>query len=106
DILEARSTMMVYLTLWGLLVFWNVHGINVFQPRTIVQHPRVFLLGLALTAVTILGADLCPDVLNFVAPSPIDGAAAVIAFPLATMRMHIAMQTRWFASRLWKLTAP
>src|SRR5690606_27207693 len=39
DILEARSTMMVYLTLWGLLVFWNVHGINVFQPRTIVQHP-------------------------------------------------------------------
>jgi cation-transporting ATPase E len=106
DILEARSTMMLYLTLWGMLVFWNVHGVSIFKPRTIGQHPRVFLLGAGLTAVTILGAYLFPDVLNFVAPSPVEWAFVLLVFLFAMLLMHVTMRTRWFAGRLWKLTAP
>lgn len=106
DILEARSTMMLYLTLWGTLVFWNVHGVSIFKPRTIGQHPRVFGLGVALASITIIAAYLFPEVLNFVAPSPVEWGFVLIVFLMAMMLMHVAMQTRWFAGRLWKLTAP
>jgi cation-transporting ATPase E len=106
SVIEARSTMMLYLTLWGMLVFWNVHGVNIFKPRTIGERPRVFVLGLALVAITFTAAYLFPSVLDFVAPSPVEWAVVLIVFLIATMLLHVAMQTRWFVSRLWKLTAP
>ena len=103
---EARSTMMLYLTLWGMLVFWNVHGVNLFRPRTLRQHPYVFLTGLALAAVTIAAAYLFPDLLAFVPPTAMEWAFVLLVFVVAMMLLHATFQTRWLVNRLWKLTAP
>lgn len=103
---EARSTMMLYLTLWGMLVFWNTHGVNSFRPRSLREHPRVFLLGLGLAVLTIAAGYLFPDILDFVAPSSVEWAAVILIFLIAMTLLHATMQTRWFANRIWKLTAP
>lgn len=106
DVMEARSTMMIYLTLWGMLVFWNTHSVSLFQPRSLRKHPLVFLMGLGLAAVTVAAGYLFPDILTFVAPSAFDWAAVIGVFVIAMTLLHLTMRTRWLSSRLWKLTAP
>jgi cation-transporting ATPase E len=106
DLIEARSTMMLFLTLYGLLVMWNTHGIDIFAPRTIGQHPRVFLFGLALALITIIAPYLFPDILEFTAPTPWEWGFTLLIFLISLVAVRWAMQTRAFVSRLWRLTAP
>lgn len=106
DLLEARSTMMLFLTLYGLLVFWNVHGVDVFEPRSIRQHPRVFLFGALLAFLTILAPYLFPKVLEFVAPTPWEWGFTLLIFLISLVAARWALQRRALTSRLWRLFAP
>lgn len=106
DLIEARSTMMLFLTLYGLIVMWNTHGVDVFEPRTIMQHPRIFSLGIILAAVTILVPYLFPDILEFTAPTPWEWGFVLLIFVISLAAIRWGMQTRALTKRFWKLTAP
>jgi cation-transporting ATPase E len=106
DLIEARSTMMLFLTLYGMLVLWHVHGVEVFEPRTIIDHPRVFLFGLLLGILTILAPYLFPDLLEFTAPTPWEWGFVVLIFLVSLVVIRIGLRTRALVDRIWRLTAP
>ena len=69
NLAQARSTNILFITLFGVLVLWNMHGIRVLQPRTFLEHPRIFGLGLALGAFTLIGPYVASGWLEFTPPS-------------------------------------
>jgi len=106
DLMEARSTMMLFLTLYGTIVVWNTHGVDIFEPRTIITHWRMFLLGLILATVTILVPYLFPHLLEFKAPTAWEWGFVLLIFIISLVLIRWGMQTRALVSRLWKLTSP
>jgi hypothetical protein len=105
-VLAARSVVLVFLTLFGLLVFWNVCGLNLLDPRTWPTKPRIFLAGLASATITILAAYILPQVLSFVPLTPMQWALAISVLLLLGALMQIGMRTRYFANLVWRLSAP
>ncbi len=106
DLLEARSTMLVFLTLYGLIVMWHTHGIDLFEPRSIVQHPRLFIYGVVSCALTILAPYIFPDIIAFKPLTSWEWGVVLLVFILALIAIRWAMQTRAVTNRLWKLFEP
>lgn len=106
DVLESRSTMMLFITLYGVLVLWHTHGLDVFEPRTIVRYKRLFVIGIALAVVTILGPYLFPEIFEFVAPNPLEWGLVILIFLITLVVLRVAMKTRALTSRIWRLTEP
>jgi magnesium-transporting ATPase (P-type) len=106
DLLEARSTMLVFLTLYGLIVMWHTHGIDLFEPRTIVQRPRLFIYGVISCALTIIAPYVFPDIIAFKPLTSWEWGVVLLVFILALIAIRWAMQTRAVTNRLWKLFEP
>lgn len=106
NILEARSVITIFMSFWGVLVLWNVHGFYLFEPRTYRSHGRVFVIGLVLLFLTVLAMYLVPQLLDFVAPSLNEWVLIIAAFLLGSLLVHGAMRTRAFVRVIWRLTAP
>jgi cation-transporting ATPase E len=106
DIDSARATMMMLITLFGMLVYWNVHGVELFEPRTWGQHRFTFWSGLFLAWMTMVGGYVAPGILSFTPPSILAWVLTGVIFFAAALLMYWAMRTRAFANLLWKLTSP
>lgn len=106
DRIEARSAMVIFLTLYGLLVYLNTHGISLFEPATWRSNPRAVGIGLVLAAGTFLGPFLLPRWLEFVPPTLLEWTLIAAVFALSALLLHLAMRSRVIAERLWKLTSP
>lgn len=109
----ARSAITVFMTLFGMLVFWNVHGIEIFRPGTIRQHLNIFLLGLILAMLTILAPYLLPyalpriaDTFRWVPPSTETWTLTLAVFLLTVVIMSVVARTRGLVRPLWHLFAP
>jgi len=106
NIIEARSSMLVFFTLYSVLVYWNVFGIYPFEPRTITAKPLIFGLGILLATITLVAPYLFPDLLDFVAPSLAEWVVMIVVCFLAALALHYAMKTRAMVDTIWRLTAP
>jgi cation-transporting ATPase E len=106
DVLESRSTMMLFITLYGVLVLWNTHGLEIFRPRTILRYKRLFVIGIALALFTILVPYLLPNVFEYVAPNPLEWGLVITIFLISMVTLHLAMRTRGLVSRIWRLSEP
>jgi cation-transporting ATPase E len=102
----SRSTMMLIITFYGMLVLWNVNGLDISRPRTILQHKRLFVIGIVLAVLTILAGYLFPQLLEFTPPTLTDWAAAGAICLVSVVLIGLAMRTRALVNTLWKLTAP
>ncbi len=112
---NARSCLSLFVTLFGILIFWNVHGIDIFQPWTFVQRRGVAILGFLLMLMTLLGFYIAPDLLDFVAPPPVlipqrplDWTMhfIILMFLLTMLLYSWAMKDRKIINSLWKLVQP
>ncbi len=103
---QSRSTVALFIALYGVLCLWNIHGIRLLQPRTIGRHPLIFLLGIGLGAGTIVGPYLLPHWLEFIPPTGAQWAVILITFVFTVLILSLAMRTRGLVDRLWKLVAP
>jgi cation-transporting P-type ATPase E len=103
---QARSAVMLYIALFGVLVFWNILGIRLLQPRTIREQPRVFLLGLVLVIGTLIGPYVLPHWLEFIPPTTEQWIVIIATFIVTVVILYMAMRTRGLVDRLWKLVAP
>jgi cation-transporting P-type ATPase E len=106
----ARSAITVFLTMYGALVLWHTHGIEILRPQTVRPRIRVFLLGLVLAIITVGLPYLLPSVLPafdesyaFVHPSPLVWILITCIFILAMIVLEVAVRTRAFVSRIWSL---
>lgn len=104
DMTTARSANMMFIALWGILVFWNVHGVELYRPSTWRVHGRIVVVGIVLCAATILAPYLVPQWLAFIPPSLADWAIVLVTFLMASVLLFITMQTRAFANLIWRLT--
>ena len=103
---SARSAVTMFITLYGILIFWNTHGVDLLRLSTLLRHAGVVLIGLALAVLTILGPYVLPDLFDFTPPTPLIWALIAAIFLLATLVMAIIMRFRRLVERVWLLFAP
>jgi cation-transporting ATPase E len=103
---SARSAVTMFITLYGILIFWNAHGVDLLRLSSVMRHKRIVLLGIVLATLTILGPYLFSDLFGFVAPTPVVWLLIVAIFLLATLALAITMRRRRLVNRLWLLFAP
>jgi magnesium-transporting ATPase (P-type) len=106
DVTRARSGVIVFMTLFSVIVFWDVCGLNMFQPRTVAAKPRLFVLGIVLALITIFAPYIVPDFVEVVQPTAGEWALNILVFLLAAALINTAMRKRSFTNALWELTSP
>lgn len=107
----ARSALSIFISMFGILVFWNVSGIDIFSPRTFVEYRGIFILGFVLMVATILGFYIQPALFEFVRPSTNllqepTILLIVFLFELTMLVYSWAMRDRRLINSLWTLFAP
>lgn len=101
----ARSVMTQYLTLYGLYSFWTIHGVEMFELRTIRAKPVIFWLGILFAFVTMIAPFLLPRLLEYTVFQPVYAVIITVVFLINCALVYAAMKTR-FINRLWRLFAP
>ena len=116
DLRLTRSAMTIMVALYGMLITWQVQGIDIFQPQTIRRHWRLALMTIALTAATIVAMHFD----HLLAGQPFeyeplfwDGGAgtlmivAIAALFILTMALvSHALRHRYLLNRFWDLLSP
>ncbi|MBK8021726.1 MAG: HAD-IC family P-type ATPase [Chloroflexi bacterium] len=105
DVQIARSAVTQYMTLFGLLAFWNIHGIELFQVDTIRSRNRIFWIGIVFYIVTVIGFYMLPGLTEFTAFSLEYTVVIALTFVGAALVLHVSTRIR-FINRLWRLVAP
>jgi len=101
----ARSTVMQSMTLFGVLAFWNIHGIELFEFETIRQNRRTFWLGVGLGLFTLLIPYLLPAFLEYTVIPPPYAVLVAVVFAITIVLVYVTMKIR-FVNRLWRLLTP
>jgi cation-transporting ATPase E len=103
---SSRSTMMLLITFYGMLVLWHVNGLDIYKPAEIIKKWQLFLVGIGLSVLTILAPYLLPNLFEFTPPTSLEWLLTGAIFLLSIVLIGIAMRTRAIANALWRLTAP
>lgn len=53
DLLLARSVMSMMATIYGILIFWDVHGVIPFEPVTFKQNAREAIVGVGVAIIAL-----------------------------------------------------
>lgn len=101
-----RSVVALFVTLFGVLVLWNVFGIDLLRLRTIRDNWRTFFIGLAMMLVTLLGFYVAPDLLEFRQPDMLTIFLITSVYLLVIALYSVAMRDRRLLGALWTLTEP
>ncbi len=99
-----RSVVALFVTLFGVLVLWNVFGIDLLRPRSIRDNRLTFAIGLALMVFTLLGFYIAPDLLEFHQPDLLTIFLITGVYLLVIMLYSVSMRDRRLLSALWTLT--
>ncbi|MDZ4768901.1 MAG: HAD-IC family P-type ATPase [Chloroflexota bacterium] len=101
----ARSTVSQYMTLWGMLAFWNIHNVELFQIATIRARTNVFFIGIALALLTMIGFFLVPGLTEYTRFSIELTVVVALVFGVSSVLLHLTVKTR-FVHQLWRFFAP
>jgi cation-transporting ATPase E len=102
----ARSALSIFITFFGVLVFWNTFGIDLALPHTLRERPLIVVLGLVFFLMVVLGFYIQPALFEFVAPTPGIIALIVSLLLLTIALLSINLRYRMLITRLWTLFAP
>ncbi len=102
----ARSAVTLFIAIYGTLIFWNIHEVELFWPRTMLKHWRVTLFGLVLLALTMAVPFLVPQFFDFVPPTPALWLLIGTIFLLTAIIQHFAMENRHLINKMWALLKP
>ena len=95
----ARAMLMLTATFYGALIFWDVHGLVLFEPATFKRRPRETLAGLSLAIVAIGVPRMYAEVFEIpLIPLPYWlGLAALLALTAYTLWRSTFDQTKLLA---------
>ncbi|MCB9452327.1 MAG: HAD-IC family P-type ATPase [Anaerolineaceae bacterium] len=102
----ARSAVTLFIAIYGTLIFWNIHEVELFWPRTMIKHWRVTLFGFVLLGLTMIVPFLKPDFFDFIPPTPSVWVLIVTIFFLTAVIQHFAMENRHLINRMWAFLKP
>ncbi|MCU0496065.1 MAG: cation-translocating P-type ATPase [Anaerolineae bacterium] len=103
DVEVARSTITLFICLFGMMIFWNVQGVEISQPRSFIDQWRVVVISGIATLLTILSFYIAAPFFAFKAPS--FGLVVLITalFLLTVMLIDYGMRHRSLLHRVWML---
>lgn len=106
DVHAARSAVTILVSLYGMMIVWNVQGVDILEPASFRRHWRVVLISSITTALTILAMYAWPSLFDFtsfgVEHLPII-IFIVAVFELAMVVVAAAMKHRYLLYRMWML---
>jgi len=102
----GRSAVTIFIAFYGTLIFWNVHDVDIFRPRSLLEHWRITLFGIIITALTMVVPYLLPNLFVFVPPSELIWVAIISIFLLTGALVSLLMRKRHLINQLWKLFEP
>ena len=98
---EASSAAAILISLFGMLAFWHVHGLDPFARASWRGRAGLFLLGIALAIFTIAAFYIAPETLEF-APPPLPILALIaLTFTLVAALTSLGLRSRHMTDRLW-----
>ncbi len=106
DVDRSRSTMVIFITLYGLQVLWNVQGLYITRFSTVMPRPRLFLGGIIIAALTIIAPYLVPELLEFSAPEGYEWGLAVVIYVAAALLVELGVRRPHPLRGLWLLSKP
>jgi len=53
NVLLAQSVMTIMASIYGVLIFWDVHGVVLFEPITFRQNAREAAIGVGVAIITL-----------------------------------------------------
>jgi cation-transporting ATPase E len=105
----ARGIMTQFICLFGVLIVWNVQGVDVAEPATFGRNWRVVLISTVAGLLTMISFYIFPDLLRYTAPDPETrgGLGAILLcaamFPLTMILISRGMRYRGVVNRMWSL---
>jgi cation-transporting P-type ATPase E len=109
DTLVARTAVTVFITLFGMNIMWNIHGVDIHDLGSFRRHPFVAISAPVLATVTILAMYAFPELLEFQPYSWADLPLLVLIIALfllvAIITSH-GMRHRVLLYRFWRLLDP
>lgn len=105
----ARGILTQFICLFGVLIVWNVQGVDVAEPATFRKHWRVVVISTVAGLLTMISFYILPELFRYTAPNPNTpgGMGAIILcaalFPLTMILMSRGMRYRGPVNRLWSL---
>ena len=71
DVLLAQSVMTIMASIYGILIFWDVHGVVPFEPITFKQNRREAVVGIGVALITLAVPVIFRDVFQIaIVPLP------------------------------------
>lgn len=103
DLLLARSASTMFITLFGLMIIWNILGVDPLRPRTIWERPFGLIITTVLSGITWYIAVSNAEVFDFAWPPAeiivLIGFIFVACMPIVS----VAMQNRGLLHRIYTL---
>lgn len=112
DVEITRSSVTILVALYGMLITWNIQGIDIYKPATFRKHWRILALSSVLTALTIIVMYIYPALFEFEPPMWDGGTGSLLiilltaTFLLTVVLLAHGMKYRYLLHRLWDLLAP
>ena len=98
---QASSAAAILISLFGMLAFWHVHGLDPFLKTSWDGRFGLFLLGIALAVFTISAFYVLPDTLEFASPPPLILALTALIFTAVAALTSLSLRNRHMTDRLW-----
>jgi cation-transporting P-type ATPase E len=105
DLEIARSAITIFICLFGMMIVWNVQGVEVYKPRTFIEHWQVVLISSLAAGLTIISFYALPTLFEFQPPAPnsLLNVLIVALFLLTMMIINHGMEHRYLLNRFWML---
>jgi cation-transporting ATPase E len=93
----ARCALLIFMQLYGTVVFWHTHGIDLLNPATLLERWRTVLLslvilGLALAAPWLARDGTSTDLFTWVDPTPRTWLIVIGAWLLAVVLLNLGLR--------------
>jgi cation-transporting ATPase E len=102
----ARSAIMCFGLLYGLIIFWNTQGIELTRPRSLIEYKWSAILAGLFAGLGLLVPYIIPQVVKFVAPTPELVLLIAVMFLLNVVLLEVGMRQRHLLNVLWKTVEP
>ena len=109
DLMSSRSALTLYICLFGMLIVWQVQGVDIAEPRTFIEHRKVVFISAVVTILTIISFYTGIEAFKFKGPSIYTEAGRIVIINIALMFCLTivvtsrAMRERGLINRLWML---
>jgi len=105
----ARSLVTVFVSLLGMMIVWNVQGVEISSLKSFREHWLVVLISSLVTVLTILAFYALPQLFEFLPPDPATANGWLLIvfvtalFLLCMMLIDVNMRKRGLLTQLWVL---